>query len=555
MKKLIVTTLLIVCALISTDAQTFNTAEYLDINKVKARYMVHGDMFWNPDSNTAAYEFPKGSGIHSNFASGLWIGGVERSTNTLKVAVQRYRTNGNDYWPGPLDEFNGALIDSATAAHWAQIWKVNRSTIDSFKAITNHTLGNTPLSILHWPGRKNPHCKTPNNTSLNLPDREMAPYFDVNNDNIYNPLDGDYPVIMFSDQALFWVFNDMLNTKESGSGGMNLEIHAMAYAFNCPALNNVTFLDYTIHNWGTSIYDSTYVGIRCDLNLGYSFDNFFGYDTMARMGVVYNGDSFDEGIGATPNFPPIKGYDSMLTQHGVILVNGPRVDNPNYPATDPNPYLELEPSSFTYFNHIQGRTGYPNNTQEFYNYLTGSWKDGSRFVAGCNPEALTGSPYPFVFPEDPSLVSGISEPVCNKISGDRRMILSSGPFKLIPGSVPSRITLAFLNTNRGSDNSNFNALRIVADSARSQGCAYWPVSTSNVIVDNQIKVYPNPTSSFITVSSEIAITKLEVFDLLGNKVIETKELLIDIRSLSNGLYILKGHAEEGVKTFKVQVNR
>src|SRR5690606_24091666 len=125
----------------------------------------------------------------------------------LHLAAQTYRNQGNDYWPGPLDVFNNASSDTIQAMRWAQIWKVNRTTIDSFLKITNHTIANTPKNILEWPGRSNPNAKTPTNTSLTIPNRPMAPFIDVNNDNIYNALDGDYPDIK-GEQMLWWIIND-----------------------------------------------------------------------------------------------------------------------------------------------------------------------------------------------------------------------------------------------------------------------------------------------------------------------------------------------------------
>ncbi len=54
MKK---TSLLLAPALVTylTSSAQFNTAEYLDINKVKARYMVHGDRFWDPSTGISSY--------------------------------------------------------------------------------------------------------------------------------------------------------------------------------------------------------------------------------------------------------------------------------------------------------------------------------------------------------------------------------------------------------------------------------------------------------------------------------------------------------------------
>ncbi|MBK7691106.1 MAG: hypothetical protein IPJ31_08310 [Bacteroidetes bacterium] len=58
----------------------------------------------------------------------------------------------------------------------------------------------------------------------------MAPFVDVNNDNIYNALDGDYPDIE-GEQALWWVFNDNGKTHNETNGlPLKIEVKALAYA-------------------------------------------------------------------------------------------------------------------------------------------------------------------------------------------------------------------------------------------------------------------------------------------------------------------------------------
>src|SRR5688572_4932623 len=76
----------------------------LDINNVRARLMTGGDMWWDNGTSQARYEVPKGSLKSSLFAGSVWIGGFDPQRQ-LKVAAQTYRQSGNDYWPGPLDQF------------------------------------------------------------------------------------------------------------------------------------------------------------------------------------------------------------------------------------------------------------------------------------------------------------------------------------------------------------------------------------------------------------------------------------------------------------------
>lgn len=73
---------------------------HLDVNKVDASYHNGGDMFWDLVGNPG-YEVPAGSGNHSNFASALWLGGMDQN-GQLHTAAQTYRQGGFDYFSGPV---------------------------------------------------------------------------------------------------------------------------------------------------------------------------------------------------------------------------------------------------------------------------------------------------------------------------------------------------------------------------------------------------------------------------------------------------------------------
>lgn len=105
----------------------------LDINNIRARLMNGGDMWWDLVNN-AKYEVPKSlpgqpENPSSLFAGAVWIGGVD-AQGQLKVAAATYRQNGNDFFPGPLDE--NASVDQATCRQWDKHFEVLGSEIDSF---------------------------------------------------------------------------------------------------------------------------------------------------------------------------------------------------------------------------------------------------------------------------------------------------------------------------------------------------------------------------------------------------------------------------------------
>lgn len=62
-----------------------------------------------------------------------------------------------------------------------------------------------------------------------------------------------------------------------------------------------------------------------------------------------------------------------------------------------------------------------------------------------------------------------------------------------------------------------------------------------------IEIYPNPATHFIAIDSIINVEKVEIFNFIGTLMIEEKNPdIIDIRSLSEGLYLLKIHTLKDV---------
>lgn len=490
----------------------------LDINNVRATILTHGDMFWNPVTGDAGYEFPKGSTHHSNFCSTIWIAGYD-TANALHVSAQTYRQSGNDYWPGPLD--NAGNLSAASSNDWDKIWKINQTTIDSFISTTPHTVANTPASILEWPAKGNIYAKGKGGVSLSIT-KSMAPFTDINLDGIYNPLDGDYPKIN-GEQALWRVFSDNGPTHDETNGlPLKIEIQSMAYACNSiPSLQNTTFYSYTITNFDSNVYTKTRIGIWNDFDLGYAFDDYVGTDTIRRMGVAYNGLNSD----------PV--YGTQLTQTGTVILRSP-LDG----GTNKQPL-----GSFMYYNNTLGMpTGNPALPNDFVNYLNSSWIDGQHLTNACDGRD-SGSNVNYLFPEDPAVIGGWSERQCNNVPNDRRFIMSTSDFNL-PSQDPVYFTIAVINTTTGSSNANFNALNALADSAMiyEKGCnhAISPAAIKSTLLENQISLFPSPVSTELTIkwSEGIAVhlKSIALINSLGETIYRSNTAGLNQVKINTGAF-------------------
>lgn len=472
----------------------------LDVNNVRARLMNGGDMWWEIPTGNASYEVPKGSNKNSLFSGSIWIGGVDKSTGLIKVAAQTYRQTGNDYWTGPLDENNNYNISFQTCADWDRFWKINAADINTFRKLYNESdaqgvrnnailqsQADVPDIIKEWPGRKSTTIKSATGGTIPAPNREMAEFVDIDNDGIYNWTHGDYPKIL-GDQYIWWVFNDKGDAKtETTSEAIGLEIHAGAFAFSTnDCLNEATFYNYKVYNFSTNQLDSTYMATWCDADLGYAFDDFVGCDTARGLGILYNGDAFDEGA---------QGYGFDLPMVGVDYFQGPKYTIPgSVPARD----TELKMTVFTYYNNTGGPTGNPSVLDDFYGFMTGTWKDGQPFTTAPNARDAGFPTTRFIFYGDPCK-GGWSEASANNTPNDRRFIHSSGPFPLVPGAAPNDITIgAVWVPNAGAGKSAcFSKIQICDDKAQD-------------LFDNSFKLPFGPQAPQVTIQE---MDKKIVFDL------------------------------------------
>ena len=71
------------------------------------------------------------------------------------------------------------------------------------------------------------------------------------------------------------------------------------------------------------------------------------------------------------------------------------------------------------------------------------------------------------------------------------------------------------------------------------------LGVSDANAKSKLTVYPNPTSDFINVKSDKKISQVTIVDLSGKMVKQTKENLVDLQSLAQGIYIANIKFEDG----------
>jgi len=427
----------------------------LNVNNVRARLRAGGDIWW--DGSQSHYVVPNidaASGapeVSALFAGAIWLGAYDDGGNLI-LAAQTYRGRGNDYWTGPLNP-NLGTIQKIDCERWDKHFTVYGKDISDLR--TDHLdplnpgVQTTPSKgLLGWPGRGNPYFAEIHGFDIRYYNQELAPFIDANHDGVYNPWDGDHPIIevvgceqdnynnpVYADQMTWWVYNDNGDLHGHSLGqSMKMEIHAMAFGYaTTDAVNDMTFYRYKLLNRNKLALNSTYFSLWTDPALGCPTDDYIGVDTVTGMGYVYNQDVIDESSCLGGAFP---GYGSEVPALGVDYFRGPLDSAGN----------QIGLSSFQYhINSASDPKGDPTSALGFYRLISGFWPNGTPITAGgdgYDPSNLSATPTPYVFPSFPNQTGSDAWSMCSEgLSGlDQRFLHTSGPFILKPGATNEMIS-------------------------------------------------------------------------------------------------------------------
>ena len=482
-------------------------------------------------ANQPGFEWPKGSNKFACFTAGLSISA--KINGQLRQAMASYS---GEYAQGYVNGIGGtALRDSTFRIYWIE---------------SSSTPYNNP-DYAQW-GNMVPFG---------------APYIDINNNHQYDP-GIDKPGIKNAEQTLFVCLTDGFpeeHTAGEGFGGGTLPMFAQvqltAWGYNKPGLGDMQFMKWVIINKNSNAWDSTFMGIVVDPDLGWWGDDYIGCDTTRDLGYCYNADDYDD----TTQYSYAYGLNPPA--FGMDLLASPI----NYNVTSPD---TISLSSFVYFTCVScggpicehDPNGEPVGA---YNMLQGLKKDRTPWY---NP--LTGLRTKYCYPGYPESLSGWTEYSgsvlnCNGDSltgsnvitvntpGDRRMVMCSGDenLNINPGDTQTVVIAQLIA--RGSNFVNtMTLLRALSDAAQNLYNSGFVIGVEPIssITPKSFRLhqnYPNPFNPRTKIKMEIAKLgnlKLIVYDILGREVTKlvneklkpgTYEVEFDGSNYASGVYFYK----------------
>ncbi|MFN0033561.1 MAG: T9SS type A sorting domain-containing protein, partial [Saprospiraceae bacterium] len=418
-------------------------------------------------------------------------------------------------------------------------------------------------SIMGWPAQNNPYFSSIWGFDLPATPTPLAPYAGMDNDFVYNPLNGDFPVVQlrgipsFVPAEIIWcVFNDNGGPHANSNGKpLKVEIQLTVWAFNCPdqhLMNNTLFTSHKIINRATEITDSTFLGIWTDVDLGCYLDDYVGSNPSLNTMYAYNQDAVDGQPGSTCQGVPT--FANVAPAQSVTFLNHPL-------------------DKFVAYNNSgsgipAGTTG-PIAPAEYYNYLTGSWRDGTPLTyggSGYNPANPGAAPVSHSFPEPPNDPNGWSMCTAGLPFGDRIMIGTTNLGQLLPGQIEELVTAWAFHPNPslpcgiGTTLSDVAAIQALYDGGFKSVCS--PISKAPELPADSLDLFPNPTAgTAILRYGKLTPLSLRAFDAAGRLVLERtkgfekEETKIETAALASGIYTLYIVTELGTATKKLAVLR
>jgi photosystem II stability/assembly factor-like uncharacterized protein len=519
-------------ALLATNINANNINTYLIYRGIFDQYIY--------TTNTPGFEWPKGSNKHVIYTTGL--SASCKINNQLAQTMCSYK---GEYQPGAI--INGLFNDSDIF----KIYKVSR---------TENPPGN---DWLNW------GCMVPFG----------APYVDVNNNGIYEPL-VDTPGVKNASQTIFACLTDYnpdSHTSGEGFGGgitsplMGVELHLTKWSYTYPSFNDVTFSKFEIINKGGSAWNNTYFAFVSDIDIGSEYNDWVGCDTIRNMGYGYNSTDNDPQYGTAP---PAVGFDVLKGP-----INKRVYPNAIYNMTsfsrflggEQPPYSESAPDGEPYPAYLYMK-GYKKDTSVWLDRTQptpwGSYKKTKKIFYG-DPETNEGwtsaKGYILNYMRD---TIGTQNP---ESPNDKRITLGMGAdnYTMYNGDT-AVIWLAQL-VARGTNNLNsVTKLKQLSDITQTFFESNFTIGINKIstAIPERYSLsqnYPNPFNPITKIKYSITgnvDVKLTVYDVLGRKIkvlVNEKqspgiyEVTFDGTNFSSGVYFYRIEASNFSETKKMLV--
>jgi hypothetical protein len=513
--------------------------QQFDGNQIKTWTSNRGEWVSCEANREAGLEWPKNSGKYAVYQSGIWLvcGKVkepddESFKDEIRTAAVRYYSS--EFQPGQIvywDTLGNFEVASNQYPQENCIWKAQNPEDPKYRYYKINRGETSSPDYLNWP-------------------IEQGAPVDKNS----NPL-------IMGDQTMWCVYNDAEQKNHDqrfASLPLGIEIQTTLFGFAQNDINhqleNVLFVKSLMINKSDNHYDEMYVGIWADPDLGKATDDLAGVDTSLALAYCFNGHSPDEIYGATP---PSVGF-SFLQKPVVKNSKNTLPWSKDLPSEED----QTELSSFIRFT--VGPPCYdPDTKEQVYNLMTGLSTQGEPII---NPK--TEKPTRFMISGDPITREGWVDRDLG-LPGDRRFLLSTGPFAMAPLDSQEIVT-AIMIVKGETLMDGIRALKLYQEYIKIVFDSNFDPGSFNSLFDPSLpqnyelkQNYPNPFNPATTISYFLpfgGLVELNIYNLQGQKIQELVNqwqsaghysLTWDGTNFSSGIYFFQIKTSDFTQTRKM----
>jgi hypothetical protein len=512
--------------------------------------------------------------LHNQHEKSVIFSAKNFQTASLNTTAYSYGSFSKDsLLPGPYTP--------SVYNNFQNIDKYNRGYYVDKELINNHlsqiSTGNTsyviPFGIREWPAH--------GNTILGQAEN-LAPFFDMNDNQIYEPELGEYPSI-YGDKCILYIYHHPENFANSNSS----EILQYNYVFDCDtseAIKNTLFMTLKNINRSTINLSNYYIGTYIDYDLGLPFDDLIA--TNVELGMIYsfNGDNFDEEDAGT------LGFNDTLVSSGMMILQGPKQNNDDSDNLV-GPFANESVNGFGFDDGIIDNENLGLTTSyQFTNVLFDSLNPPmNQMLYAFQGLQYNGTPFLldtvpvrhiYFGNTDPNYYSSNGVEHSNNFynpgpSSDSRIVgVSGGNVKFESGDTITYTTAyitAIDSINLGSNAASIQKLFSFGAelknmfSSNNAGClsnfgfyeSPFSVGLNEMNQLESLSIYPNPTSETLTInglenSALLTVLSLNGIQLLSSQISNGEE--VDLSFLPKSIYILKIETSKGVITKRIVKN-
>ena len=272
----------------------------IDVAGIDTWVQYDGGLFYDSGMNRGSFVPETEGGASAIFASGQYVVGyVGDSAYTSSFSPYgNTDCDGAGYSAGP----RCAERDLAYRERYYRTWPIDMGLLWAHAAHWNDPGYTVPEVLASWPAHGDPGNGEP---------AQLVPFQDQDGDGLYEPDQGELPVIR-GDRAVLAVVSDQNADTMPGMRPSMFDTRILVHGFDSgpEALYQTVLVNYAFTNRSDRTYDSVVVAISTDPNLGCSEDDLLGCDPGLDMFYVYNALESDAECNEQPGFglhPPAVG--------------------------------------------------------------------------------------------------------------------------------------------------------------------------------------------------------------------------------------------------------